>query len=101
MVKVLRIGYAPWPAAAAFLRRTAIAAAGSHARRWLADAGIAAIVTGASLFSGERIWLDNQWFYVVGILNQAVYAPDVDTSVLTGFPAAEAYLGFDGHPSTI
>jgi signal transduction histidine kinase len=49
MVKVLRIGYAPWPAAAAFLRRTAIAAAGSHARRWLADAGIAAIVTGASL----------------------------------------------------
>ena len=53
------------------------------------------------VFSGERIWLDNQWFYVAGILNQAVYAPDIDTSVLVGFPAAETYLGFDGHPSTI
>ena len=53
------------------------------------------------VFSGERIWLDNQWFYVQGILNPAVLAPDVDTAVLVGFPAAEAYLGFDGHPSTI
>jgi putative ABC transport system permease protein len=53
------------------------------------------------VFSGERIWLDNQWFYVAGILNQAVYASDIDTSVLVGFPAAETYLGFDGHPSTI
>lgn len=53
------------------------------------------------VFNGERVWLDNQWFYVVGILNQAVYAPDINSSVLVGFPAAEAYLGFDGHPSTI
>jgi putative ABC transport system permease protein len=53
------------------------------------------------VFSGERIWLDNQWFYVAGILNQAEYASDIDTSVLVGFPAAEKYLGFDGHPSTI
>jgi len=53
------------------------------------------------VFSGERIWLDNQWFYVAGILNQAVYASAIDTSVLVGFPAAETYLGFDGHPSTI
>ncbi len=28
-------------------------------------------------------------------------APDVDSSVLVGFPAAEHYLRFDGHPSTI
>ncbi|HEX6527570.1 MAG TPA: ABC transporter permease [Streptosporangiaceae bacterium] len=53
------------------------------------------------VFNGERVWLDNQWFYVVGILNQAVYAPDVDSSVLVGFPTAEADLGFDGHPSKI
>jgi putative ABC transport system permease protein len=53
------------------------------------------------VFSGERIWLGRQWFYVAGILNQAVYAPDIDTSVLVGFPAAQKYLGFDGHPSTI
>ena len=53
------------------------------------------------VFSGERIWLDNQWFYVAGILKPAVLAPGIDSSVLVGFPAAEHYLGFDGHPSTI
>jgi putative ABC transport system permease protein len=53
------------------------------------------------VFAGERIWLDNMWFYVAGILNPAVLAPDIDSSVLVGFPAAERYLGFDGHPSTV
>lgn len=53
------------------------------------------------VFSGERIWAGNQWFYVAGILKPAVLAPEIDTSVLVGFPAAEKYLGFDGHPSTI
>jgi len=50
---------------------------------------------------GERIWAGNQWFYVIGILNHAVLAPEVDSAVLIGFPAAEKYLNFDGHPSEI
>jgi putative ABC transport system permease protein len=50
---------------------------------------------------GERIWIDDMWFYVVGILNPATLAPQIDTSVLVGFPAAERYLGLDGHPSQI
>ena len=53
------------------------------------------------VYAGERIWADNMWLYVAGILNPAVLAPDVDSAVLVGFPAAEHYLGFDGHPSTI
>ena len=53
------------------------------------------------VFSGERIWLDNTWFYVAGILRPAALVPAIDSSVLVGFPAAEHYLGFDGHPSTI
>jgi putative ABC transport system permease protein len=53
------------------------------------------------VFSGERIWVGNQWFYVAGILRPAALAPIIDTSVLVGFPAAERYLGFDGHPTTI
>ena len=53
------------------------------------------------VFSGERIWADDMWCYVAGILNPAVLAPAIDTSVLVGFPAAEHYFGFDGHPSTI
>jgi putative ABC transport system permease protein len=53
------------------------------------------------VFSGERIWADGMWVYVVGILNPAVLAPAIDSSVLVGFPAAERYFGFDGHPSAI
>jgi putative ABC transport system permease protein len=53
------------------------------------------------LFPGERIWVDSQWFYVVGILNPSVLTPEIDSDVLVGFPAAEKYLGADGHPSTI
>jgi putative ABC transport system permease protein len=53
------------------------------------------------VFPGERIWLGGQWFYVAGILNPALLAPEIDSSVLIGFQAAETYLQFDGHPSTI
>jgi putative ABC transport system permease protein len=53
------------------------------------------------VYPGERIWAGNMWFYVAGILNPAVLAPDVDSSILIGFSAAEHYLGFDGHPSAI
>ncbi|HXC82269.1 MAG TPA: ABC transporter permease [Trebonia sp.] len=53
------------------------------------------------VYTGERIWADNMWCYVAGILNPAVLAPDIDSSVLVGFPAAKRYFGFDGNPSTI
>jgi putative ABC transport system permease protein len=53
------------------------------------------------LWPGQRIWIGHEWFYVIGILKPAVLASSIDSSVLVGFPAAEHYLGFDGHPSTI
>jgi putative ABC transport system permease protein len=53
------------------------------------------------IYPGERIWLDGQWFYVAGILTSATLAPEIDSSVLVGFPAAKRYLGFDGHPTTV
>jgi putative ABC transport system permease protein len=53
------------------------------------------------VFPGLRIWLGGQWFYVAGILTPAALAPEIDGSILVGFPAAKRYLGFDGHPSTI
>ena len=34
-------------------------------------------------------------------MQPALLDPALDSSVLVGFPAAEHYLGFDGHPSTI
>ena len=53
------------------------------------------------LFPGERIWVGSTWFYLAGILKPAVLAPGIDSSILIGYPAAQRYLGFDGHPSTI
>jgi putative ABC transport system permease protein len=53
------------------------------------------------IWPDERVWLNGMWFYVTGILKPATLAPAIDGSVLVGFPAAEKYLGFDGHPSTV
>ena len=50
MVKVLPRRLAKWPAAAAVLRRAAVIVSGPRARPWLMDAGIAAVVTGVSLW---------------------------------------------------
>ena len=58
------------------------------------------------LFGGERIWVttgtgSGMWLYIAGILKPDVLAPDIDSSILVGYPFAEKYLGFDGHPTTI
>jgi putative ABC transport system permease protein len=54
-----------------------------------------------TIFPGERIWVGGMWFYLTGILKSAVLAPDIDSSVLVGYPAARKYLRFNGHPTTI
>jgi putative ABC transport system permease protein len=53
------------------------------------------------VYPGERVWLGGMWFYITGILTSATLAPEIDSSVLVGFPAADTYLGLDGHPTTI
>jgi putative ABC transport system permease protein len=53
------------------------------------------------VYPGERVWLGGMWFYVTGILTSATLAPEIDNSVLVGYPAAKTYLGLDGHPTTI
>jgi len=53
------------------------------------------------IYQGERIWLDDQWFYPVGIIGSSTLTPELEDDVLVGFPAAKRYLGFNGHPNTI
>jgi putative ABC transport system permease protein len=48
-----------------------------------------------------QVWLGNRWFTVVGVLAPSALAPELDRSALVGWSAAEKYLDFDGHPSTI
>jgi putative ABC transport system permease protein len=49
----------------------------------------------------QRIWLGDQWFNVAGILKLSPLEPDIDSSALIGYPAAQKYLGYVGPPSAI
>ena len=52
----------------------------------------------------QRIWLGGQWFNVAGILEPSALVPDIDASVLVGYPAAQQLLDYaaatDGRPTT-
>ncbi|MEV1199330.1 ABC transporter permease [Microbispora rosea] len=51
--------------------------------------------------TGVQVWMGQRWFTVVGVLGAMPLAPEIERSALVGFPAAEKYLGFDGHPTTV
>ncbi|MGI5327646.1 ABC transporter permease [Actinomadura nitritigenes] len=51
--------------------------------------------------AGGRVFAGGRWFVVLGVLRPAELAPEIDRSALVGWDAAERYLGFDGHPTTI
>jgi putative ABC transport system permease protein len=53
------------------------------------------------IYPGERIWVADQWLYLVGILGPAVLTPEIESAVLVGFKAAERFLHFDGHPDSV
>ena len=48
-----------------------------------------------------RVWINGRWFSVAGILNRMPLAPEIDQSVLVGWPIAESELGFNGYPTRI
>jgi putative ABC transport system permease protein len=49
---------------------------------------------------GQQVWLGDQWFTVVGVLQPTPLAPELDNAALIGWPAATA-LGFDSYPTTV
>ncbi|MGI5165912.1 ABC transporter permease [Spirillospora sp. CA-253888] len=48
-----------------------------------------------------RVLVGGEWFTVVGILQPAALAPELDSAALIGWPAAMRTLQFDGHPTTV
>ena len=54
-----------------------------------------------SLGDTSRIWISGRWFSVAGVLNPLPLAPEIDRSVLIGFPVAATFYGHDGHASRI
>jgi putative ABC transport system permease protein len=50
---------------------------------------------------GERIWIRDRYFTVLGITEAVPLAPEMDTAVLVSTQAAERYLGYRGRPTTV
>jgi putative ABC transport system permease protein len=80
--------------------------------RWLDDAlaDFPTVVLGATTAerlgisqtdSSVTVWLSDDWFTVVGILDPAPLAPELDSAALVGWPVAEEMLGYDGAPTRL
>jgi putative ABC transport system permease protein len=50
---------------------------------------------------GVDVWLGEEWFTVVGILDPVELDPDLDNAALIGLPIAKELYGAEGTPSTI
>jgi putative ABC transport system permease protein len=98
--------------AAAHLDLPGTVAATVSAGTWLnaATARYPAVVLGASAARrlgigspGEdiQIYVGGVWVTVIGILDPVPLAPELDSAALIGWPAAQSYLDFDGHPTTV
>ena len=91
----------PGTAGTSLAQGTFLNAATAHEPVCVLGAAAAQLLGIDHVFPGERVWAGNMWLYVAGILKPDVLSPDVDSSVLVGYPFAAQIYGFDGHPTTI
>jgi putative ABC transport system permease protein len=54
-----------------------------------------------NLANPTQIWIGGHWFTVVGILKPDQLVTQINAMAFIGFPIAEAYFGFDGHPTEL
>ncbi len=52
-----------------------------------------------NLANPTQVWIGGHGFTVVGILNPVQLVSQMDSMAFIGFPIAEQYFGFDGHPT--
>lgn len=50
---------------------------------------------------GEKIMMGDEYVVVIGVLAPVELVPNLDRVAMVGFPAAEKYFRFDGHPSMV
>jgi len=48
-----------------------------------------------------QVWIGGHWFTVVGVLNPVQLVSQMDSMAFIGFPIAEQYFAFDGHPTEL
>jgi putative ABC transport system permease protein len=52
-----------------------------------------------NLANPTQVWIGGHWFTVVGILKPVELLTQMDSMAFIGFPIAEQYFSFDGHPT--
>jgi putative ABC transport system permease protein len=50
---------------------------------------------------GQQVYIDGQYFTVVGILGPLPLTEEIRVSALVGWDAAKKFLDFDGHPNAV
>ena len=66
-----------------------------------ADAASRLGISPTTSTSNPRVWLGGEWFAVIGILEPAPLAPDLDSAALIGYPVAEELFDTTRSPSTL
>ncbi|SFR06182.1 putative ABC transport system permease protein [Lentzea waywayandensis] len=51
--------------------------------------------------AASSVWIADRQFVVAGVLEPVPLAPELDSSALVGWSAAQRYLGFDGTPGLV
>ena len=54
-----------------------------------------------SLDQPAQVWIGGHWFTVVGVLNPVQLETPMNAMAFIGFPIAEQYFAFDGHPTQL
>ncbi|WP_308189010.1 ABC transporter permease [Streptacidiphilus sp. ASG 303] len=84
------LAHGHWPNAAQADYPAVVLGADSAARLGLSDPP-----------QGTQVLIGGGRFTVVGVLDTVELAPELDSAALVGWPAAQHYLRFDGHATTV
>lgn len=80
---------------------TFLNAATAHFPAVVLGAETASLLGISSLTHPTQVWIGGYWFTVVGILNPVELVSQMDSMAFIGFPVAEQYFAFDGHPTSL
>jgi putative ABC transport system permease protein len=80
---------------------TFLNAATAHFPAVVLGAEAASLLGINNLANPTQVWIGGHWFTVVGILKPVELVTQLDSVAFIGFPIAEHYFGFDGHPTEL
>jgi putative ABC transport system permease protein len=80
---------------------TFLNAATAHFPTVVLGAEAASLLGIDNLANPTQVWIGGHGFTVVGILNPVQLVSQMDSMAFVGFPVAEQYFAFDGHPTEL